>query len=75
MRIVMTGSGYVGLVSGACLADFGHDVVAPESNCGEVVGRIPNGLEVFRVAQLEDAITAVEAIAAGDTSDLPRCGD
>ncbi len=27
MRITMIGSGYVGLVSGACLSDFGHDVV------------------------------------------------
>jgi len=27
MKIVMVGSGYVGLVSGACFADFGHDVV------------------------------------------------
>ncbi len=26
MRITMIGSGYVGLVSGTCLADFGHDV-------------------------------------------------
>lgn len=27
MRIVMVGSGYVGLVSGACFADFGHTVI------------------------------------------------
>ncbi|WP_026792962.1 UDP-glucose dehydrogenase family protein [Pleomorphomonas oryzae] len=27
MKIVMIGSGYVGLVSGTCFADFGHDVV------------------------------------------------
>mgnify|MGYP000851210389 CR=1 FL=1 len=27
MRIAMVGTGYVGLVSGACFADFGHTVV------------------------------------------------
>jgi UDPglucose 6-dehydrogenase len=27
MRVAMIGTGYVGLVSGACLADFGHQVV------------------------------------------------
>ncbi len=27
MRIAMIGAGYVGLVSGACFSDFGHQVV------------------------------------------------
>jgi UDPglucose 6-dehydrogenase len=32
MRIVMIGAGYVGLVSGACLADFGHEVVCVDTD-------------------------------------------
>jgi len=32
MRIVMVGVGYVGLVSGACLADFGHEVVCVDTD-------------------------------------------
>jgi len=32
MRIAMIGAGYVGLVSGACFADFGHDVTCVDSN-------------------------------------------
>ena len=31
MKIAMIGSGYVGLVSGACFADFGHEVVCVAS--------------------------------------------
>lgn len=31
-RIVMVGSGYVGLVSGACFADFGHDVICVDKD-------------------------------------------
>lgn len=31
MRIAMIGAGYVGLVSGACFADFGHDVVCVDN--------------------------------------------
>ena len=32
MKITMIGSGYVGLVSGACFADFGHDVVCVDKD-------------------------------------------
>ncbi|MET0250556.1 MAG: UDP-glucose/GDP-mannose dehydrogenase family protein, partial [Novosphingobium sp.] len=31
MKIAMVGAGYVGLVSGACFADFGHDVVCVDN--------------------------------------------
>jgi UDPglucose 6-dehydrogenase len=38
MRIAMIGAGYVGLVSGACLADFGHEVVCLDTDEDKVVG-------------------------------------
>ncbi len=45
MRITMIGSGYVGLVSGACFADFGHDVVCVDKDKSKIeallAGRIP----------------------------------
>ena len=36
MRISMIGAGYVGLVSGACLADFGHEVTCVDNDHGKV---------------------------------------
>ena len=45
MRIAMIGSGYVGLVSGACLADFGHEVVCIDKDPDKIAalneGRMP----------------------------------
>src|ERR1700726_4530720 len=45
MRTVMVGSGYVGLVSGACLAQFGHDVICIDKDPAKIAalrdGKIP----------------------------------
>lgn len=45
MRITMIGCGYVGLVSGACLADFGHQVTAVDHDHDKIAalrqGKIP----------------------------------
>jgi len=45
MRIVMVGSGYVGLVSGACFAQFGHDVMCVDKDPAKIAqlreGKIP----------------------------------
>ncbi len=47
---------------------------APESNCDEVVGHIPGGLQVIRTATLDDALAALQVIASdGDTASLPSC--
>jgi UDPglucose 6-dehydrogenase len=36
MRIAMIGTGYVGLVSGACFSDFGHDVTCVDKDQGKI---------------------------------------
>ncbi|AKM06427.1 UDP-glucose dehydrogenase family protein [Pelagerythrobacter marensis] len=36
MKIAMVGSGYVGLVSGACFADFGHEVVCIDKDQSKI---------------------------------------
>jgi UDPglucose 6-dehydrogenase len=45
MRVAMVGTGYVGLVSGACLADFGHHVVCIDKDAAKIaalrLGEIP----------------------------------
>ncbi len=45
MRIAMIGAGYVGLVSGACFAQFGHDVVCIDKDAARIArlnkGEIP----------------------------------
>src|SRR6185312_9650353 len=45
MRVAMIGTGYVGLVSGACFADFGHAVVCVDKDADKIAalarGEIP----------------------------------
>jgi PDZ domain-containing protein len=47
--------------------------LAPAGNCNEVVGHVPDGLRVVKVATLAQAEDAVKAIAAGTTQSLPGC--
>jgi Lon-like protease len=48
--------------------------LAPESNCDQVVGHVPEGMDVVAVGTLDDALAAVEAIADGKgMSGLPTC--
>ncbi len=48
--------------------------LAPESNCDEVAAGIPDGLTVFAVSTLDDAIDVVTAIGSGATTDgFPGC--
>lgn len=47
--------------------------LAPESNCDEVVGHVPDGLRVVAISTLHEAYEDVVAIGKGDAADLPTC--
>lgn len=48
--------------------------LAPIENCSDVAGNIPNGLEVFAVSTLDEAIGVLQTIADdGDLTELARC--
>ncbi|MHC2000374.1 UDP-glucose dehydrogenase family protein [Methylobacterium sp. CM6241] len=79
MKIAMIGAGYVGLVSGACFADFGHTVCCVDNDPAKIEaleqGRIPifepglNTLVADNVRQnrLTFATDLTSAVAAADT--------
>ncbi len=56
MRITMIGSGYVGLVSGACFADFGHDVVCVDLDAGKI-DRLQAGIMPIYEPGLAELVT------------------
>jgi UDPglucose 6-dehydrogenase len=74
----MIGSGYVGLVSGVCFADFGHDVICVDKDAGKIEalrrGEIPifePGLEQLvadnvRAGRLSFSTDVQESVAASD---------
>jgi UDPglucose 6-dehydrogenase len=47
MKIAMIGSGYVGLVSGACFADFGHDVICVDKDASKIERLKANIMPIF----------------------------
>src|ERR1700692_828589 len=76
MRIAMIGTGYVGLVSGACFADFGHQVACVDKDADKIAslrrGEIPifePGLDALVAANVKagrlDFTTDLAAPVAG----------
>ncbi|MDH6266896.1 UDPglucose 6-dehydrogenase [Rhizobium sp. SG_E_25_P2] len=78
MRIVMIGSGYVGLVSGACLADFGHHITCVDKSEAKIealkAGKSPiyePGLEALiannaAAGRLDFTLDLASAVAEAD---------
>ena len=78
MRVAMIGTGYVGLVSGACFADFGHTVICVDKDPDKIErlyrGEMPifePGLDTLvaenvRAGRLSFALDGAEAIRTAD---------
>jgi UDPglucose 6-dehydrogenase len=47
MRIAMVGTGYVGLVSGACFADFGHQVTCVDRDTGKIAALARGEMPIY----------------------------
>lgn len=81
----ITAQGEVGGIGGVvqkmhgAVADGASWMLVPQENCNEVVGNIPDGLQVVPVETLDDAISTIEAVSAagGDAqaaTSLASCG-
>jgi UDPglucose 6-dehydrogenase len=75
MKIAMIGTGYVGLVSGVCFSDFGHDVVCVDKNPAKIEMLERGEVPIYEPGL--DALMArnVEAGRLSFTTDLPKAVD
>ncbi len=70
MRIAMIGTGYVGLVSGACFADFGHQVTCVDKDAGKIEALHRGEIPIFEPG-LDDLVASnVKAKRLDFTTDL-----
>lgn len=56
MRVVMVGTGYVGLVSGVCFADFGHNVICVDKDPKKIETLNTGGVPIYEPG-LQDLIS------------------
>jgi len=71
MRVAMIGTGYVGLVSGACFADFGHEVICVDKDTAKIAALGRGEVPIFEPG-LNDLVAAnTRAGRLKFTNDLP----
>ena len=72
VHITMIGSGYVGLVSGACLADFGHDVVCIDKDEAKIAQLEAGHLPIYEPGLKDIVAKNVRDGRLSFTTDLAR---
>lgn len=70
MRLTMIGSGYVGLVSGACFADFGHDIVCVDKDEAKIAALLDGRMPIYEPGLDHLVATNVAAGRLRFTTDL-----
>src|SRR5438067_880308 len=70
MRIAMIGTGYVGLVSGACFADFGHEVTCVDRDAGKIAALHRGEIPIFEPGLDGLVASNVKAKRLAFTTDL-----
>jgi UDPglucose 6-dehydrogenase len=71
MKIAMIGSGYVGLVSGACFADFGHEVICIDKDASKIDRLNSNIMPIFEPGLEALVKSNVDAGRLSFSIDLP----
>ena len=75
MKIAVIGTGYVGLVSGVCFSDFGHDVVCVDKNEGKIKTLKKGEVPIYEPGLDTLMIKNVEAGRLSFTTDLASAVD
>jgi UDPglucose 6-dehydrogenase len=71
VKIAVVGSGYVGLVTGVCLADFGHDVICIDKDQGKIAALEQGVVPIYEPGLSELVNANVAAGRLSFTTDLP----